>query len=291
MRHPRAIRRLFGGLLLRTRPPGRITPRPHPRWRHALALAAACALAHGPLAAQEAASSTGTPPDIKASDPLMAFIKEMEHMHGGRTLCFGPGMSLAQVRDNVIHYLATTGHRGDATAEMVARTLWQLFPCPFTPYRKELRLATREQIEGVWLYPESSHKLRYGPTVARVSPYGDGQRPVRCEVIGLYAGGEHRVLVTMDAKPCQVRTAADMEAQRRLYPPVVAWHLADRGRLVVTRADVPDHVEEWDTYVVTEPFTWDGVAFERGDLLAYLRRARDNEVGASVQFRHLKRLP
>jgi hypothetical protein len=62
------------------------------------------------------------------------------------------------------------------------------------------------------------------------------------------------------------------------------------GRVRVTRTDVADHIEEWDIYSVTAPFSLANMDFKAGDLIAYLRREKGNDINAATEFRHLQRL-
>ena len=63
------------------------------------------------------------------------------------------------------------------------------------------------------------------------------------------------------------------------------------GRLRISRADGKEHVEEWDIYTVTRSFQALNMEIKAGDLIAYLRKTKGNDVNASTEFRHLQRLP
>jgi hypothetical protein len=62
------------------------------------------------------------------------------------------------------------------------------------------------------------------------------------------------------------------------------------GRLAVTRTDVAQ-IEEWDLFMVTEPFQVQDLKLQPGELIAYVRRESGNELNAATQFLHLRRLP
>ena len=62
------------------------------------------------------------------------------------------------------------------------------------------------------------------------------------------------------------------------------------GRLKVTRTDGKEHVEEWDVYAATKAFQALNMEIKAGDLIAFLRREKDNDVNAATEFRHLQRL-
>jgi hypothetical protein len=67
--------------------------------------------------------------------------------------------------------------------------------------------------------------------------------------------------------------------------------LLKNGLLAITRSDVQGHVEQWDVFTVEAPFSNSGVSFKTGDLVAYLRKVRGNDLNIAMQFRHLQRLP
>ena len=90
-------------------------------------------------------------------------------------------------------------------------------------------------------------------------------------------------------RACPFRKAADLNPARKA-PRVASWAMAADGRLRVTRSDIKDYVEEWDVYVVTKAFQALNMEIKAGDLVAYLRRDKDNDVNAATEFRHLQRL-
>lgn len=247
------------------------------------------------LASPFIALAQETPPAdggaVVPTDPFAQIVLEMNRLNGMNTLCMSPSWPMDSLKSYVMKTLVPQGQtNAQVSGEQVAKRLWQLFPCPFSPFRPELRLATAADVEGVWLYPEASQKLRYGPKSKVTSPFGS-LNPVRCDALGLYPEGEHRqMFVAGKPIPCPFRTAADMDISRR-NPRVASWAIQSPGSLKVTRTDVPDHIEEWDMFVVQKAFTYASVEFEPGDLVGYLRREKGNDTGASQQFRHLKRLP
>ncbi|MFN3737184.1 hypothetical protein [Hydrogenophaga sp.] len=243
-------------------------------------------IAHAEAPAPESANSL---PNI---DPFTLVVVQMNQMHGLNSLCIDPATPIAELRSKVLHHLDPTGQAKAFTGEQIAKGLWHLFPCPFSPSRPEIRPATSTDVQGVWLYLETSQKLRYGPRSSAVTSLG-GRLAVQCEALGLYPEGEHRqaVVTRGSAKtPCPFVTSADLAPARKL-PRVATWAMQDGGHLKVTRTDVPDHIEEWEMFVVERGFNVYSVQFEPGDLVAYLRREKGNDVGAATQFRHLRRLP
>jgi hypothetical protein len=221
------------------------------------------------------------------SDPLTKFVADMIAMHEGKTLCTGNSM-LPSVRAGVVEELKTMTSGGTATIQMAGVALWIRYPCPFAPFRPELRPASKQDIEGVWLFPESSQKLRFGPRSDR--QLLNGRLPVKCDAVGYYPGGELRHGVIAGQVACPFRKAADLDVARK-NPRVSYWSLLRDGRVSVSRTDVQNHIEEWDVYAVTTPFDFEGIQFKEGDLVAYVRRENGNEVSAATQFRHLQRLP
>ena len=89
--------------------------------------------------------------------------------------------------------------------------------------------------------------------------------------------------------PCPFSKAADLAAARK-RPRVASWTMAANGRLKVSRADVKDYIEEWDVYKVTKAFAALNLEIKAGDLIAYQRKDKDNDVNAATEFRHLQRL-
>lgn len=221
-------------------------------------------------------------------DPLSKFLQDMFQMHQGKTLCSDGTASLKSIRANVANYLKVNGLVATATPPVVATALWTLYPCPFSPFRSELRPATANDIEGVWLFPEGSQKLRFGPNSSQKSPAGP--LPVKCDAVGYYSNGELRHAVIAGQAKCPFEKAADLDVARK-NPRVSNWSLLRDGRIGVTRTDVANHIEEWDVYSVVTPFSVNDVQFVAGDLIAYVRRENGNEAGVATQFRHLQRLP
>lgn len=245
-----------------------------------------------PLIARAEVPTPGPANSLPGIDPFTLVVAQMNQMHGLNSLCIAPSTPIAELRAKVLHHLDPSGQTKAFTGEQIAKGLWHLFPCPFSPYRPEIRTATSTDVEGVWLYPENSQKLRYGPRSSAASSLG-GRFAIQCEALGLYPGGEHRhAVVTRGSTktPCPFVTSGDLAPAREL-PRVATWAMPDGGQLKVTRTDVPDHIEEWEVFVVERGFNVSSVQFEPGDLVAYLRRERGNDVGAATQFRHLRRLP
>jgi hypothetical protein len=217
------------------------------------------------------------------------FIDGMRQMHQDSTLCVEKSAPTAPIRRQLVAFLQASGAQRTVTPQALAMAMWTQFPCPFSPLRPELRPATEQDVEGVWLFPETSQKLRFPPRSSRQPP--TGRAPVKCDAVGHYPGGELRhAVIAGQAATCPFARADDLEVARR-HPGVSTWAMPGAGRVVVTRTDVANHVEEWEVFIVTAPFAFDEVAFSAGDLVAYVRKENGNDVGMATQFRHLRRLP
>jgi hypothetical protein len=220
-------------------------------------------------------------------DPMTKLISDMFNMHDGKTLCSDGATSLQKIRADVVEQLRSQGSGETVTAQAVAVALWTRYPCPFSPFRAELRPASAKDVEGVWVFPESDQQYRFGPRSDQPSP--GGPLPVRCEAVAYYPDRDLRTVIVASQRECPFRKAADVDIAR-VNPRVSDWKMLRDGRLSVTRTDVRNHIEEWDIYAVTAPFQVYTMQFEPGDLVAYVRRENGNEVNAATQFRHLKRL-
>jgi hypothetical protein len=206
-----------------------------------------------------------------------------------KVLCLTADSSLPVIRKSVEDQLHSSGSTVvSSSPDEIAKAAYMLYPCPFSPYRSELRSATPKDIEGVWLFPEASQPLRYGPK----SPAWQRQAisSITCEAVAFYPDGEERVARIVGQMACPFSSAKDMEPARR-NPKVSTWSFNKNGRISIARSDVPDHIEEWETFVVTTDFSLGRYSFKQGELLAYLRRERGNEFFAATSFMHLQRLP
>ena len=207
--------------------------------------------------------------------------------HNSKLLCLNEDSSLPAIKSAVEARLQKTPSRTPASDYAIARAVYTEFPCPFSPYRKELKVATAKDVEGVWLYAEASQKLRFGPGSANWT--ANRLPPIRCEGVAYYPDGDARVVQILGSFPCVFHSAKDMDVSRK-NPRVATWAVSDEGRLAITRTDVAGHVEEWEVFVVTSAFEVQRFRFDVGDLVQYLRRERGNEFNAATTFRHLQRL-
>ena len=111
--------------------------------------------------------------------------------HVGKFLCLSANSSLPAIRKEVEAQLRRAWAATPPAADDVAKAAYTIFPCPFSPYRSELRPATEEDVAGVWLNAPSSVKLRFGPQAPAWANYE--ATPITCEAVGYYPGGEVRV--------------------------------------------------------------------------------------------------
>jgi hypothetical protein len=226
---------------------------------------------------------------VRSMDVFRGVIAQIGDTENGRGLCFGPGASVGTVRPVVEAQLERAGVRGLPTPNQVIAAMHTAFACPFAPDRAELKPATASEVEGVWLFPEESQKLRYPPKSSAWS--GFRALPIKCEGVSYYPGGEARTVQIAGANAaCSLTQSSDLDGARK-NPRVSDWALSKDGRLVITRTDVQGHIEEWDLFTVTAPFTFGGIQFNKGELVGYVRKERGNDSNMATQFRHLRRLP
>jgi hypothetical protein len=76
----------------------------------------------------------------------------------------------------------------------------------------------------------------------------------------------------------------------RTLPPVSFWRMDRDGSVIVTRTDVPGHREELEAFIVESAFREEGVDFEPGDLVQYLRFLNDMPLRFAIGFQHLRKL-
>jgi hypothetical protein len=215
-------------------------------------------------------------------------ILDLFQRHNEKYLCLSSDSSLPIIRQSITDYIKSNGGNIPASADDTAIAAYTLYACPFTPYREELRLANAKDITGVWLYPENSQKLRFGPH----SPMWEQtkQMPIKCESVAYYDGGEARNAQITGRLSCPFSTAKDMDMSRK-NPNIVQWKMLSDGKLKITRTDLLNHIEEWEVFIVTMPFEAASIQFNQGDLVAYLRKENGNDFNVATVFRHLKRLP
>lgn len=171
--------------------------------------------------------------------------------------------------------------------DAISTVIYTAFPCPFSPDKAELRPAAREDMVGNWVVPEASERLRYGPRSPQWKSQ-PGMPTLKCEGVSYDADGRLLVMEIRGELPCP--TSKDLDEMRKM-PKVETWQMLRNGRLQSDHTGRPGSPEEWDVFVVEKPFEFGKVDFAAGDLVAYLRRSRGNNLNVSTVFRHLQRLP
>ena len=217
---------------------------------------------------------------------VMASLLKQQYL---QFLCVPQGSTLETLRPSIDSKLTgidlTVLTQENANA--IGTVIYTAFPCPFSPERPELKPATVAELVGNWIVPETSQKLRFGPKSSQWQAQ-PGMPQIRCEGVSYYADGEARVAQYRGALSCP--TSKDMEAMRKM-PKVETWTLLRDGRLQSNHTGRPNDPEEWDIYVVEKPFEFEKVNFSTGDLVAYLRKSKNDTLNVSTVFRHLQRLP
>lgn len=166
---------------------------------------------------------------IPSTDLLNGLLLQTVRESNGKHSCFEKQLSLDEVRPRLLDSLSRQGIAA-STPNQLVWAFYTLYPCPFSPYRAELRPAAQKDLEGAWLMPESSYRYRFAPQ----SPdWKQDSLPntKSCEGIGFYPGEEMRVFRRSSAtEACPFRKAADIEVARQL-PRVSSWNLLRNGRL------------------------------------------------------------
>jgi len=220
-----------------------------------------------------------------ATDVVDKVIANLFRKHIGQFLCMPQGASRESVRAALKDRLDGVITNDDASANAIANAIYTAFPCPFSPYRTDLRPASAADITGNWLFPEGSQRFRYGPK----SPAWQstpGMPPVKCEGVSYLASGVLLIAQVMGTRPCP--TLNDMKTYDK-FPMVETWTFVRDGRVKIDRSDIENHGEVWDIFVVEKEFYFAQTQFAVGDLVEYLRD-RDNEFNVATMFRHLQRM-
>lgn len=235
-------------------------------------------------------------PNIATADIISSVISQTFQKHNSKFVCLTSRSSIADIRVKVEAQLERMrlgnkpniiGVNSSPSANDIAKAIYTAFPCPFSPNRSELRSATRKDIEGVWLFPETSQKLKYGSKSPLWSK--NASLPIKCESIAYYPGGESRHTQIAGKMECPFSKASDLDISR-LNPKVASWKILENGMVKITRNDVKNHIEEWEIFTVIKPFEMYKIHFKQGDLLAYIRKENGNEFNVATQFRHLQKL-
>ncbi len=238
---------------------------------------------------------TGATTAFEVTKPLLSseqynqVLSHIAQQANMKATCFERDESLMSIRLSVDKELLKMRVTGLPTPNQIALAFYTQFPCPLSPYRPELKPATQKEIEGAWIYPEVTQKFRFPPQS------NDRARsvalPNKCDGILYLPNGDLRNMQIAGSRAeCNIRTASDLDFLRK-NPRVASWNMLSDGRLNVTRSDVPNHIEEWDVFVVTQAFESRGTQFKQGELLAYMRKIAGNDLGIATMFWHLQKLP
>lgn len=225
---------------------------------------------------------------VASMDIFRGVISQVGNGQNGLGLCLGSGDSVGSVRLVVEVELKRVGVEGLPTPNQVLAAMRARFPCPFTPYVSGFRPAGLADLEGAWTFAGQSARFMFPPRSAAWT--AERALPLKCEAVGYFPDGEARTIEFRGSAACPMLAAGDFAPARSL-PRVATWSVPTAGRLVLTRSDVPDHVEEWEVFVVDTGFDFAGVAFRAGDLVQYLRKSPGVASIYAMKFRHLQRLP
>lgn len=225
-------------------------------------------------------------PNDLVSKVIIALFRD----HNKKFLCLNEDSSLPAIRSSVVAQLKTMPPSSFESQNAIATVVYTQFPCPFSPYHKGIRPAVAKDLIGVWLFPESSQKLRFGPDAPMWKKQA-GAPPIKCEAVAYYENAEARTAQFGGLMACPFAAAKDMDALHKGSPKVETWSMVRNGRLKIDRSDVPDLLEEWDIFFVETPYQAGTITINSGDLLAYRRREKGNDLNVATSFRHLRKLP
>ena len=216
--------------------------------------------------------------------------------HQNKTICISEPTTYSSIKRDMLHYLNQNSSPRYLSTADITSILWKIYPCPFSSNRPELRPVNEADLYGVWQMPSASQSLRFPALLVKPEMFKMLQQ-IECDIYGYFADGEARNIQMgkmQDLEQFGVKlkcpqSIKDMEAFR-LTPTKTHWKLNSANRIVMTRLDMPERIEEWESFIVTRAFTEQGVSFSVGDMLQYLRLENGNNVGAASQFRHLVKL-
>lgn len=121
-------------------------------------------------------------------DMVDKVITDLFRNQGGQALCMPQGASRESVREALKDRLKDIDTNDEASANAIAIAIYTVFPCPFSPYRPELRPAKAADLTGNWLFPEGSQRFRYGPK-SQAWQSNPGMPPFKCEGVSYLENG------------------------------------------------------------------------------------------------------
>lgn len=225
---------------------------------------------------------------IATADELPQIVARYAPAENGVQICVPQGQSVTDVARGVEARLKADGVAGLPSPRRIVQAMRTEFACPFPPYRAELKPAGQADVEGQWVTPVESMRMRFPPR-SRAQLAARANR-LRCEAVGFFNDRDQRELqAPASDATCPFTQLAAFEEVRR-SPRTAEWSLPGPGKLVVQPANPAALAEEWDAYIATDAFAYGGVAFRVGDLLLWQRRRSETSLNAAVRFRHLRRL-
>lgn len=225
---------------------------------------------------------------IASMEALPDIVSRYAPVENGVQICVPPGDTIAAISTRTEARLKADGVAGLPSPRRIVQAMRTEFACPFTPYRSQLKPAAQADVEGQWVTPVESMRLRHPPR-SRAQQAFRAER-IRCEAVGYYNDRDMRELQAPAGEAgCPFTGFVAFEEVRR-GPRTAEWALPSPGKLVVQPANPAAIAEESDAYAVTESFVANGVVFRVGDLLTWQRRRSENGLNAAVRFRHLRRL-
>lgn len=232
-------------------------------------------------------------------DMFITMINKMAAEEQRSTLCFAEPINARKILYELDSYFKNQSNNSAPTTKDYFLAIWKLYPCPFSPYTGNARPAASNDLVGVWRVPKTSLKLRMTESIAkRNQKHIYATNKIDCDIYAYYSdGGARHIaasekelrLVPSEFVSCPI-SAKEIEWTKK-NKEIVSWNLIKPGRMKLTRSDLPEHIEEWDVFVVTKPFDFEGATFSPGDLLQYARILTSEDMDIALAFVHLQKLP
>lgn len=217
-------------------------------------------------------------PDYADQALVSAFSRD-----SGNIIC-APKTSHAEMRELFMPWIQGIDLKNEKSYPALARAVYAAFPCPFSPVRPELRLATRTEIVGDWISPPATIRLQHGPR-SPIWTSNPTMPPLKCEAVSFEDSGAYLVAQIMGDRTCPDKAFMQL---LHSFPKVEFWSIQPNERLKTTRTDIPTYTTEWEIYSVKTAFEFSSYKFLPGELLAYERFEPGNQLNAVYLFRHLQ---
>jgi hypothetical protein len=223
-------------------------------------------------------------------DPIENALVAVFQRDASSLVCAGAnGGTLIEMKERIAPYIINVDLSIPTAHSQLVTAIYTHMPCPFSPSRKELRPAKRDDVVGYWSYPDSSQKLRYGPkspSWKNNAGMPANSPPIKCESFQIDTNGSMRTTQVRGNFDCATVKYFEATASS---PKVAFWKM-ENNRFKITRTDYIDYEEDWDLFVVQAAFDFFGVKFLPGDLVGYERPKKGNQINASTSFRHMQPL-